>query len=431
MYHAILGYLLLGALIFLLLKGKAIPVVLFVLLPIIVAVFAGYNLTTINDYIKKGVGTTTSNAILFCFSILFFNMMNEAGVFTPVVNAVMKVAGQSVTGICLAAVLVAVITHLDGSSTTTILITIPFLAPIFRKLKLNPCLLVLLSGTAMGVMNLSPWAGAINRVAVVTNLEASYLWHRILPMQGVGLLCTAAMAVLYSRRAIKTGAGLAPEETITIQNDEVKPLTWKFYFNLVLTVATIAVLIILPQIQAYTVFMVAVVLAVLVNYGDQKNQTKAVNKFSPAAFFMAITMISSGVFVGILSNGEPSILSDMAGILLNILPAPLAKHLHLIMAFLSSPLGLVFSGDSYLYGVLPLCVEVGAKYGISGEAMGLCMVIGKNVAMIGSPIFASTYLAISMAGVELKDYLKYAFLPMWIVSIIMVVSGLLFGIIPL
>ena len=37
--------------------------------------------------------------------------------------------------------------------------------------------------------------------------------------------------------------------------------------------------------------------------------------------------------------------------------------------------------------------------------MGLAMVIGKNVAMIGSPVFASTYMAIGLADVELKDYL--------------------------
>ena len=50
--------------------------------------------------------------------------------------------------------------------------------------------------------------------------------------------------------------------------------------------------------------------------------------------------------------------------------------------------------------------------------------------MIGSPIFASTYLAIGLAGVELKDYLKFGFVPMWIVSILMVLSGIALGIIP-
>ena len=51
--------------------------------------------------------------------------------------------------------------------------------------------------------------------------------------------------------------------------------------------------------------------------------------------------------------------------------------------------------------------------------------------MIGSPVFASTYMAIGLADVELKDYLKFAFVPLWVTSIIMVFSGVLLGIIGL
>ncbi|WP_051409999.1 hypothetical protein [Enterocloster asparagiformis] len=177
--------------------------------------------------------------------------------------------------------------------------------------------------------------------------------------------------------------------------------------------------------------MVATGLAAIINYPGQKVQTKVINKFAPAAFFITATMLASGVFVGILGQGEPSILTEMSEVLLNLLPAALAKHLHLIMGLLSAPLGLVFGGDAYLYGVLPLCVQVGSQYGISAESMGLAMVIGKNVAMIGSPVFASTYMAIGLADVELKDYLKFAFVPLWVTSIIMVFSGVLLGIIGL
>ena len=51
--------------------------------------------------------------------------------------------------------------------------------------------------------------------------------------------------------------------------------------------------------------------------------------------------------------------------------------------------------------------------------------------IFGSPVFASTYMAIGLADVELKDYLKFAFVPLWVTSIIMVFSGVLLGIIGL
>ena len=430
MYLAILGYLLLVLLIVLLLKSKATPMVLFILLPIGIALLAGFSPVTINEYAKAGVSTTTSNAILFCFSILFFNMMNDVGVFDPIINFIVKRFGKNVVGICVAAVLVAIVGHLDGSSSTTLLITIPFFAPIFKKMRINPCLLVLLCGVALGVMNLTPWAGAVARVSVVTGVESTYLWRRLMPMQGVGLIAGVAIAVIYGKREVRLGAGLKGDETLDLNTAEKKPLDWKYFVNLALTIGTIVILSI-GSFTAYVVFMVATGLAAIINYPGQKVQTKVINKFAPAAFFITATMLASGVFVGILGQGEPSILTEMSEVHLNLLPAALAKHLHLIMGLLSAPLGLVFGGDAYLYGVLPLCIQVGSQYGISAESMGLAMVIGKNVAMIGSPVFASTYMAIGLADVELKDYLKFAFVPLWVTSIIMVFSGVLLGIIGL
>lgn len=428
MYLALLGYVLLALLIILLLKSKATPMVLFILLPVAIAILAGYDLSTINDYVKTGVGTTTSNAILFCFSILFFNMMNDVGVFDPVINFIVKHFGKNVIGICVSAALVAVIGHLDGSSSTTLLITIPFFAPIFKKMKINPCLLVLLCGVALGVMNLTPWAGAVARVSVVTGIDATYLWQRLIPIQGVGLITVILLAIVYGKREMRLGAGFNENDIAELNSAEKKELNWRYFVNLFLTIGTIIVLS-TGAFTAYVVFMVATGIAAVINYPGQKKQSEVINRFAPAAFFITATMLASGVFVGILGQGEPSILTNMSELLLTLLPPALAKHLHLIMGFLSAPLGLVFGGDAYLYGVLPLCIEVGSQYGISAESMGLAMVIGKNVAMIGSPVFASTYMAISLAEVELKDYLKFAFLPMWATSIIMVISGVLFGII--
>lgn len=428
MYLACLGYLLLALLIVLLLKSKATPMVLFILLPVFIAVLAGYSPETINEFVKTGVGTTTNNAVLFCFSILFFNMMNDAGVFDPIINYIVKKFGKNVVGICVAATLIAVIGHLDGSSSTTLLITIPFFAPVFKKMRINPCLLVLLCGVALGVMNLTPWAGPVSRVSVVTGLEATYLWKRLLPIQGVGLIAAIAIAIIFGKREVSLGAGLKENETLDLASTEKKPLNWKYFANLALTLGTIVILSV-SSFTAYVVFMGATGLAAVINYPGQKTQTAVINKFAPAAFFITATMLASGVFVGILGQGEPSILTNMSQVLLTLLPAVLAKHLHLIMGVLSAPLGLVFGGDAYLYGVLPLCIEVGSQYGISAESMGLAMVIGKNVAMIGSPVFASTYMAIGLAEVELKDYLKFAFVPLWVTSVIMVISGVLLGII--
>lgn len=428
---AVLGYVMLILFIILLMRGNISPVTLFILLPIGIGLIAGMDLKTLNDYIKAGVGTTTTNAVMFCFAILFFSIMTEAGLFEPIINTLVRLIGRNAVGICVAAALVTVIGHLDESASTTIFITVPFFLPLYRKLKMDPKQLLLMIAIAMGVMNLLPWGGPMMRVAVATGLEATYLWQRLIPIQIVGLVCVIVMGVVFGIRARKAGADdLAREAIEELKAKQSPPLTWKFWFNLALTVGTIAILS-ATKFTSYVVFMLACALALMANFQGQKAQNEIIKKAAPAAFFIVATILASGVFVGVLGQGEPSMLTEMANVLLNLLPPALAKHLHIIMGFLSAPLGLVFGNDAYLYGVLPLCIEVGAKYGISAESMGLAMAIGKNVAVMGSPVYPSTFLLLGMANVELKDYIKYSFLLMWGISILMIVSGILFGILPL
>ena len=435
MYYAIIGYAMVFLLIYLLMKGKSTPMVLFIALPLLAGICAGFDVATLNELIKKGVGQTTANAVLFCFSILYFNMMNELGIFDPLVNFLVKKAGNNIVAICVAASLVGIVSHLDGSSSTTLLVTIPAMLPIFQKLRIRPVTLLAICGSALGVMNLTPWAGPLNRIAVVTTLDLNYLWGLLIPLQVVGVIASVGLAVYLGFQEKRLGAGgvLTGEgdmeakdlnDPIVIRNKKMLP------FNLCLTIALIAVLS-WGKITVYIPFMVAFAIAALVNFPSLKVQDKMINKYAPAAFFITATMLASGVFVGILNGGKPeSMLTEMANLLLQLIPAPIAQHLHILMGFLGVPIGLVLGGDAYLYGLLPLCIKVGQNYGISQEAMSISMVIGKNVGMIISPVFASTYLAIGLAGVELKDHMKFSFFYLWIISVIMVISGALMGIYP-
>ena len=58
MLLALTGFVMIGLLMYFLLKGKAIPVTLFVVLPIIGALINGFGIADITDYIKSGVSTT-------------------------------------------------------------------------------------------------------------------------------------------------------------------------------------------------------------------------------------------------------------------------------------------------------------------------------------------------------------------------------------
>lgn len=127
MLLAITGFVMIGLLMYFLLKGKAIPVTLFVVLPIVGALINGFGITEITDFIKTGVSTTWSMAALFVFVITYFGIMSDVGMFDKLVKKLIKVANGRVLAILLVVVAVSILGHLDGNSPTTYLIVIPAL----------------------------------------------------------------------------------------------------------------------------------------------------------------------------------------------------------------------------------------------------------------------------------------------------------------
>ena len=92
MLLAITGFVMIGLLMFFLLKGKAIPMTLFVVLPILGAVINGYGLTDIAGFIKDGVSTTWSMAALFVFVVTYFGIMTDVGMFDKLVQKLIRIA---------------------------------------------------------------------------------------------------------------------------------------------------------------------------------------------------------------------------------------------------------------------------------------------------------------------------------------------------
>ena len=138
-------------------------------------------------------------------------------------------------------------------------------------------------------------------------------------------------------------------------------------------------------------------------------------------------MLASGVFVGVL--GESGMLDAMANTLLSLIPGFLAPFIHLIMGVVALPVGMFLGTDAYFYGLLPLVIEVAKTYGITAMNVALAMILGKNVALLISPLVPATFLATGLAEVELKDHMKFCFGWLFAISLIMLVCGILFGIV--
>ena len=156
---ALVGFIMIALIVVLLLKGKMSPIVVLALIPTVAALILGYNPKDVAGFIKEGIGTTTSNGILFIFSVIYFGVMSDTGMFDVIVNFLVNRAGNNVIAVTVATALIATIAHLDGTTATTVLITIPALYPVYKRMNIDSKILLCLTGACMGVMNLLPWGG--------------------------------------------------------------------------------------------------------------------------------------------------------------------------------------------------------------------------------------------------------------------------------
>lgn len=436
---ALLGFATVITVIVLLLRNVTVPALAFVSVSTITAAIlvatGAFTLDEMAGFIKEGVKGVHGTAILFIFSVLFFGVMTDAGMFDKIIGALMKKVGNNVVGVALMTCLIAIIGHLDGGGASTFLITIPAMLPVYKRLHMRRETLLLICVTSMGVMNLLPWGGPTMRAASVLGVESNDLWSQILPMQIVGLVLAVGTAIFWGlqekKRIAKLGdaavedVGKYDDSDSEEKNNELaRPKN--FIFNVILTLAVIIVLV-MDIFPSYYVFMVGCALGILVNYRGKKLQNSIIKSHASAGLSMASTILCAGVFLGVLSKS--GIMEKMAIMMANVIPASMGRFLPVIIGVLSVPLALLFDTDSYFYGLLPVLISVGNQFGVNPAHIAIAMVVCRNCATFISPVAPATYLGIGLAGVEIKDHIKYCFGWQWGVSIVCLVAGLILGVI--
>ena len=436
---ALLGFATVIAVIVLLLRNVTVPSLAFVsvstITAIILVVTKAFTLDEVAGFIKEGVKGVHGTAVLFIFSVLFFGVMTDAGMFDKIIGALMKKVGNNVVGVTLMTCIIAIIGHLDGGGASTFLITIPAMLPVYKRLHMRRETLLLICVTAMGVMNLMPWGGPTMRAASVIEMEPNDLWFQLMPMQVVGFVLAIGTAIFWGfqekKRIAKLGDAAAEEAGKYDDSDEGAGNTdlarpQNFVFNVILTLAVIIVLV-MDIFPAYYVFMVGCALGILVNYRGKKLHSSIIKSHASAGLSMASTILCAGVFLGVLSKS--GIMEKMAIMMANVIPTSLGKFLPVIIGILSVPLALLFDTDSYFYGLLPVLVSVGNQFGVNPAHIAIAMVVCRNCATFISPVAPATYLGIGLAGVEIKDHIKFCFGWQWGVSIVCLVAGLIMGVI--
>lgn len=429
---ALVGFLIIIVMMLLIFRSKALPAFCFAVLPIIGALICGFSLADISDFIGKGVGSTWQTAILFIFSATYFGIMNDAGLFDKLVDGLVKKAGKNITLILIFTSIIAMIGHIDGAAATTYLITIPTMLPIYKKMHIRPTVLLLLCGAATGIMNLVPWGGPTIRAATTANVDATELWIKMIPMQIFGLVSLIGIAiylgVVETKRLAKLG--LVAAETEETDEEKSVDLSLKrpklLWFNLIFTIVLIIALV-QKWLPTYAVFMVGTIIVLAVNYPDPQLQQKRIQAHAPSSIMLTVTLLCAGIFLGVMT--QTGMVLEMSKVLISALPVGLQRYLHYIVGALGAPLGMVLGPDPYYYGIMPIIGQIVEPFGVTLDTVGRAMLIGENVGLSVSPVVPPTFLAIGLAGVDLKEHIKFSFLPLWALSVVMMLFAIIVGII--
>lgn len=442
---AFMGFLMVLVTIYLLLKGKSSPITVMIVVPIIAALLVGTNFEQLGGFVGTGIDTVMNNAVLFIFSIIFFGVMQDLGVFDPMVNWLTKIAGDNIIAITIVTSIIGIIAHIDGATATTVLITIPAMYPIYKKLGIKTEVLLTLTTANMGVMNLLPWGGPVARVATVLRVDANELWLTLIPVQLFGIAVILGLAVFLGIKE-KSRLGTVTQNTPTINNESISANTnveasteenpnnelsdnhkKLLPFNAIWTVLVIAFLV-WNQLPAYLVFMIGLSVVFIINYPSIREQNDAIKKHAGSALMISATMLAAGVMVGIMEG--TGMIEAMAAVLTGIIPDLLGRFTHVIFGVLALPMGLMVSTDAYFFGFMPPILEVGSQFGVAPMATAFSMLIGKNLSLMISPLVPATFLALGLVDdIDYKTHLKFSAKYLWIASLILLAFAFLIGII--
>jgi CitMHS family citrate-Mg2+:H+ or citrate-Ca2+:H+ symporter len=467
-----LGFSMIAVFMYLILTKRLTPMVALILVPLTFAALAGaFGITGqadegVVDSIMTAIGDFAPTAVLLFFAIIYFGLMIDVGLFDPLIRFVLRVVGNDPVRLVVCTAVLAGVVSLDGDGSTTFIITVSALLPIYLRLGMSPVVLTVVANLANGVLNIVPWGGPTVRAATVLKVSPSELFNPMVPGMIAGLATVIVLAYFLGRSerarlarsgrtleqvastlqpaAVATGPRPTSGGGVTVLDDDrtdlgddadmasgldpqrptLRPkLIW---FNLGLTAALLTLLG-LDLLPLSLVFVAATAIALVVNFPKPEDQVTQIKAHASSIVSVVALVFAAAVLVGVLSGS--GMVTAMANGIVAAVPEPLGPWFAVITAGLSMPLTFFLTNDAFYFGILPILTEAAGHYGIAPVAMAQASIIGQPVHMT-SPLVPAMLLLISLARVSLADHHKKVIWRAVVCSLVMLGVAVGLGVIP-
>ncbi|MEH0543388.1 citrate:proton symporter [Streptomyces sp. B21-105] len=481
----ILGFAMIATFLVLIMLKKMSPIAALVLIPALFCVFVGKG-AKLGDYVIDGVTSLAPTAAMLMFAIVYFGVMIDVGLFDPIVRGILKFCKADPLRIVVGTALLAAIVSLDGDGSTTFMITVSAMYPLYKRLKMSLVVMTGVAAMANGVMNTLPWGGPTARAATALKVDASDIFVPMIPALAVGLVFVVALSYVLGRRerarlgvltldtlddvlveekaeqteTVLVGAGSsgidagsgraaapaggsgsgaaalgdadgnaargADDDGFQGLDPHRATLRPKLYwFNALLTVALLTAMI-MEYLPIPVLFLLGAALALTVNFPHIPDQKARLAAHADNVLNVSGMVFAAAVFTGVLQG--TGMVDHMAKWMVDVIPEGMGPHMALVTGVLSLPLTYFMSNDGFYFGVLPVLAEAGAAHGVTPLEMARASLVGQPLHM-SSPLVPAVYVLVGMARVEFGDHTR--FVVKWAVLTCLAILGasILFGIV--
>ncbi|MFD8011207.1 CitMHS family transporter [Streptomyces sp. NPDC058955] len=480
----VLGFAMIATFLVLIMMKKMSPIAALVLIPALFCVAVGQG-AQLGDYVIDGVSKLAPTAAMLMFAIVYFGVMIDVGLFDPIVRAILRFCKADPVRVVVGTAVLAAIVSLDGDGSTTFMITVSAMYPLYKRLGMSLVVLTGVAATANGVMNTLPWGGPTARAATALKLDAGDIFVPMIPALAVGLVFVVALAYVLGRRERKRIGYLTLDEALATGTDgetvlvgagggadratgkgEGRPARRSggtasgaagtgtggsgaadqdpaapgfqgldpnratlrprlYWFNAALTVALLTAMI-LELLPIPVLFLLGAALALTVNYPRPAEQKERLAAHAENVLNVAGMVFAAAVFTGVLTG--TGMVKHMADWLVGAIPDAMGPHMALVTGLLSLPLTYFMSNDGFYFGVLPVLAEAGAAHGVSPLEIARASLVGQALHM-SSPLVPAVYVLVGMAKVEFGDHTRFTVKWAALTSLVVLAAAILFGIV--
>ncbi|MFD3647272.1 CitMHS family transporter [Streptomyces cyaneofuscatus] len=467
----ILGFAMIATFLVLIMTKKMSPIAALVLIPALFCVAVGQG-AKLGDYVIDGVGNLAPTAAMLMFAIVYFGVMIDVGLFDPIVRGILRFCKADPMRIVVGTAVLAAIVSLDGDGSTTFMITVSAMYPLYKRLKMSLVVMTGVAATANGVMNTLPWGGPTARAATALKLDASEIFIPMIPALAVGLLAVFLLSYVLGLRERKRLGMLTLDEALVREPEQETVLAGAggtggggqdrlrkgsggsgtgsadltqdddedgedeedfkgldpnrstlrpklYWFNAGLTTALLTAMI-MELMPIPVLFLLGAALALTVNFPHMPDQRARI-----AAHADNVLNVSGMVFAAAVFTGT-GMVENMADWVVGAVPDAMGPHMAIVTGLLSLPLTYFMSNDGFYFGVVPVLAEAGAAHGVSPLEIARASLAGQALHM-SSPLVPAVYVLVGMAKVEFGDHTRFTVKWAVLTSLVVLGAGILFG----